>query len=104
MPSHRWLIDRFLEARKRYAWGPQIDYLDHWNRVGWTRLGDEQHPKAMAVLLSDAHEGSKWMEVGRANARFTDLTEHVKDPVLTNDAGWGEFRCQGGSVSVWVQD
>ncbi len=104
LPSHRWLIDRFLDARRRYAWGPQIDYLDHWNRVGWTRLGDEQHPKAMAVLLSDAHEGSKWMEVGRANARFTDLTEHVKEPVVTNDAGWGEFRCRGGSVSVWVQD
>jgi alpha-amylase len=104
MPSHRWLIDRFLEARSLYAWGPQIDYLDHWNRVGWVRLGDEQHPKAMAVLLSDAHEGSKWMEVGRANARFTDLTEHVKEPVVTNDAGWGEFRCRGGSVSVWVQD
>jgi len=104
MPSHRWLIDRFLEARRRYAWGPQIDYLDHWNRVGWTRLGDERHPKAMAVLLSDAHEGSKWMEVGRANARFTDLTEHVKEPVVTNDAGWGEFRCRGGSVSVWVQE
>jgi alpha-amylase len=104
MPSHRWLIDRFLDARRRCAWGPQIDYLDHWNRVGWTRLGDERHPKAMAVLLSDAHEGSKWMEVGRANARFTDLTEHVKEPVVTNDAGWGEFRCRGGSVSVWVQD
>ena len=58
----------------------------------------------MAVLLSDAQEGSKWMEVGRANARFTDLTEHVKEPVVTNDAGWGEFRCRGGSVSVWVQD
>jgi alpha-amylase len=104
MPSHRWLVDRFLDARRRCAWGPQIDYLDHWNRVGWTRLGDEHHPKAMAVLLSDAHEGSKWMEVGRANARFTDLTEHVKEPVVTNDAGWGEFRCRGGSVSVWVQD
>ncbi len=104
MPSHRFLIDRFLEVRRRYAWGPQIDYLDHWNRVGWTRLGDEQHPKAMAVLLSDAHEGSKWMEVARANARFTDLTEHVKEPVVTNNAGWGEFRCRGGSVSVWVQD
>jgi alpha-amylase len=104
LPSHRWLIDRFLDARRRYAWGPQIDYLDHWNRVGWTRLGDEHHPKAMAVLLSDAHEGSKWMEVGRANARFTDLTEHVKESVVTNDSGWGEFRCRGGSVSVWVQD
>jgi alpha-amylase len=104
MPSHRWLIDKFLHARRHYAWGPQVDYLDHWNRVGWVRLGDERHPKAMAVLMSDGHEGSKWMEAGRANARFTDLTEHVKEPVVTNDAGWGEFRCNGGSVSVWVQE
>ena len=29
MPSHRWLIDKFLHARKRYGWGPQVDYLDH---------------------------------------------------------------------------
>jgi alpha-amylase len=104
MPSHRFLIDTFLEARRHYAWGPQVDYLDHWNRVGWVRLGDESHPKAMAVLMSDGQEGSKWMEAGRANATFRDLTGHVKEPVVTNDAGWGEFRCNGGSVSVWVQD
>jgi alpha-amylase len=22
----------------------------------------------------------------------------------TNEHGWGEFRCNGGSVSVWIQD
>lgn len=104
MPSHRFLIDKFLEARRQYAHGPQYDYFDHWNRVGWTRLGDEAHPKAMAVLMSDGPEGPKWMEVGRPNARFSDLTEHVKEPVTTNEHGWGEFRCNGGSVSVWVQE
>jgi len=72
--------------------------------VGWTRLGDEAHPNAMAVLLSDALEGTKWMEVGKSGARFTDLTEHVQEPVTTNEHGWGEFRCNGGSVSVWIQD
>src|SRR5262245_6798651 len=104
MPSHRWLIDKFLHARREYAWGPEYDYFDHWNRVGWTRLGDEKHPKAMAVLMSDGPEGTKWMEVGRPNARFRDLTEHVKEPVVANEHGWGEFRCNGGSVSVWVQE
>jgi alpha-amylase len=104
MPSHRWLIDKFLGARRLYAWGPQKDYFDHWNRVGWTRLGDDEHPRAMAVLLSDGPEGTKWMEVGRPNARFLDLTEHVKEPIMTNEQGWGEFRCNGGSVSVWVQE
>ncbi len=103
MPSHRWLIDKFLYARKHFAYGPQIDYVDHWNRVGWTRLGDEQHPKAMAVLMSDGQEGTKWMDVGRPHMTFKDLTEHVKEPVVTNEQGWGEFRCNGGSVSVWIQ-
>lgn len=103
LPSHRAVIDTLLQARKQYAHGPQYDYFDHWNRVGWTRLGDADHPKAMAVLMSDGAEGTKWMEVGRANARFTDLTGHVKGTVTTNAEGWGEFRCNGGSVSVWVE-
>lgn len=103
MDSHRFLIDKFLYARKQYAYGPQYDYLDNWNVIGWTRLGDENHPKAMAVLMSDGSEGSKWMEVGKPNATFYDLTEHIKETVDTNEHGWGEFRCNGGSVSVWIE-
>lgn len=103
MPSHRWLIDKFLYARRNFAHGKQYDYFDHWNTIGWTRLGDPEHPKAMAVLMSDGPEGNKWMEVGKPNALFTDLTEHVSEPVVTNENGRGEFRCAGGSVSVWVE-
>lgn len=103
LPSHRWLIDKFLYARQNYAYGHQYDYFDHWNCVGWTRLGDEEHPKAMAVLMSDGPEGNKWMEVGQPNTKFIDLTEHIQEPVVTNENGWAEFRCHGGSVSVWIQ-
>ncbi|WP_414545072.1 alpha-amylase [Nostoc sp. CCY0012] len=103
MPSHRWIIDKLLYARKHYAYGPQYNYLDHWNTIGWTRLGDEDHPQGMAVIMSDASEGIKWMEVGKPNTKFIDLTEHIKEPVYTNEWGWGEFRCLGGSVSVWIQ-
>jgi alpha-amylase len=103
MPSHRWIIDKLLYARKHYAYGPQYNYLDHWNTIGWTRLGDADHPQGMAVIMSDGSEGSKWMEVGKPNTKFIDLTEHIKEPVYTNEWGWGEFRCLGGSVSVWVQ-
>ncbi|MBD1885422.1 alpha-amylase [Microcoleus vaginatus] len=104
MPSHRSLIDKFLHARKHFAYGPQYDYFDHWNTIGWTRLGNRKHPQAMAVIMSDGPEGSKWMEVGKPHAKFVDLTGHIKEPVSTNEWGWGEFRCQGGSVSVWVQE
>jgi alpha-amylase len=103
MPSHRWLIDKFLNARREFAWGPQVDYFDDLNRVGWVRLGDKEHPNAMAVLLSDGPEGTKWMDVARPSTKFVDLTEHINEPVMTNESGWGEFRCNGGSVSVWVQ-
>ncbi|BAY97914.1 alpha-amylase [Tolypothrix tenuis PCC 7101] len=104
MPSHRWILDKLLYARQHYAYGPQYNYFDHWNTIGWTRLGDEDHPKAMAVIMSDGAEGNKWMEVGKPNTKFIDLTEHIKEPVYTNDSGWAEFRCLGGSVSVWVQE
>lgn len=103
LDCHRWLIDKFLYARRHYAYGEQIDYFDHPDRVGWTRLGDETHPQGMAVLLSDGDGGSKWMNVGKPNRTFFDLTEHVLEPVQTNEWGWGEFFCLGGSVSVWVQ-
>ena len=56
----------------------------------------------MAILMSDEAGGTKWMEVGFTNATFVDLTEQVKEPVRTNDAGWGEFSGNGGQVSVWV--
>jgi alpha-amylase len=104
MVSHRWILDKLLYARKHYAYGDQYDYFDHFNTIGWTRLGDEDHPKAMAVIMSDGAEGAKWMEVGQPRAKFVDITEHVKDPIYTNDWGWAEFRCNGGSVSVWVQE
>jgi alpha-amylase len=103
LDSHSWLIDKFLYARKHYAYGPQYDYFDHWDIIGWTRLGDQEHPKAMAVLMSDGSGGSKWMEVGKPNTIFHDLTEHIREPVHTNADGWGEFRCNGGSVSVWIE-
>ncbi|MGL4379151.1 MAG: alpha-amylase, partial [Microcoleaceae cyanobacterium] len=103
LPSHRFLIDKFLFARQNFAYGEQYDYLDHFNTIGWTRLGDEDHPKAMAVLMSDGPEGSKMMEVKKPNATFIDITENRKEPIQTNESGWGNFLCNGGSVSVWVE-
>lgn len=102
--SHRFLIDRFLAARRDHAHGSQIDYFDHDNIVGWTRLGDADHPTAMAVLVSNGPGGSKWMDVGRPGGRFRDITGHIDRIVQCNADGWGEFSCPGGSVSVWIQE
>jgi alpha-amylase len=100
--KHQWIIDKLLLARKEYAFGTQYDYFDHANTIGWTRLGTEEHPGGMAVILSNGGNGNKWMEVGQPNKTYIDLTEHIKEPVVTNKDGWADFRCLSGSVSVWI--
>lgn len=104
LPSHRWLIDRFLHARRSRGWGEQFDYFDDPSCVGWTRQGDDEHPGGLAVLLSNAGDASKRMQTSAPGTRFVDLTEHVQEPIVTDDEGWAEFRCNAGSVSVWVPD
>ncbi len=102
LSSHRRVIDLLLDARRRYAWGRQLDYLDHPDLIGWTRQGDLEHPEALAVLLTDGPGGSKWMDTGRPGTRFHNLVGGFTEPVRTNAFGWGEFPVAGGSLSVWV--
>jgi alpha-amylase len=101
---HKRIIDLLLLARWHFAHGAQRNYFDHFNTVGSTRLGTGLHPHAMAVILSDGPEGSKWMDVGKRDADFVDITGHVGGMARSNRDGWAEFRCNGGSVSVWVED
>ena len=102
LDSHQWLIDKFLTARKQYSYGDQQDYFDHVNTVGWTRLGTDEHPGGMAVVISNGDAGTKWMNLNQPNRTYIDITEHISEPVTTNDEGWANFRCEAGSVSVWV--
>jgi len=104
MGSHRFLIDRFLWARHACGHGSQYNYLDHFNLIGWTRVGDGGQRRAMAVLLSDGPEGAKWMNVERKGAVFFDITGHIPWTVTANADGWAEFRTKGGSISVWIED
>ena len=100
--SHRFLIDRFFDARRRFGYGEQHDYFDHPNTIGWVRTGDSNHLGVMAVVLTNGAAGNKWMNAFRPNARFYDATEHFGHEVTTNGDGWGNFPCPGGSVSVWL--
>jgi alpha-amylase len=102
--AHRWLIDKFVWARNAYGFGDQHDYFDHPNTIGWARLGTTEHPGAMAVIMSNGSDGSKWMNMFRPNKTFYDITEHIQEKVTTNADGWGNFHCAGGKVSVWLQE
>lgn len=102
--SQRWMIDKLLWARKTYGYGDQHDYFDHPNTIGWVRTGNESHPGAMAVVMSNGGDGYKWMNVFHPNTKFYDQTEHFSEKVRTNADGWGQFLCKGGKVSVWLQE
>ncbi|MGY6530933.1 MAG: alpha-amylase [Cyanobacterium sp.] len=102
LESHKWLIDKFLWVRQNCAYGEQYDYFDHPNTIGWTRLGDEEHPGGVAVVLTNGEEGFKRMEVGQSNCEYMDLTEHIEQRVTTDDNGWADFPCPAGSISVWI--
>jgi alpha-amylase len=101
--SHRFLIDRFLTARRDYGYGDQHDYFDHPNTIGWLRTGNTQHPGVIAVVMTNGSAGSKWMNTFRPGATFRDATGHIPDPVTADASGWANFRCPDGNVSVWLQ-
>lgn len=103
LPNHRFLLDILLATRRDVAYGAQHDYFDHADCIGWTRTGDAEHPKALAVILSEGHPGEKLMNVERNTATFVDITGHVATAVTTNEQGQGLFKCNAGSVSIWVQ-
>ena len=100
--SHRFLIDKFLAARRDYGFGDQHDYFDHPNTIGWLRTGDAGHPGVMAVVMTNGSDGDKWMNTFRPNARFVDVTGHFPQTVVAGADGWANFPCPGGNVSVWT--
>jgi alpha-amylase len=104
MPSHKILIDRFLYARKIGTFGEQRDYFDHDNTIGWTFSGDDQHPTAMAVLMTNGSDGTKAMDTGKPNTKFVNIDKKEEDDVITDEKGFAEFHCHKGSVSVWLSN
>ena len=99
-------LGKMIKIRHAYAYGVQEDYFDDPHCVGWVRRGDQQHPASgLAVVLSNAEGGTKRMKMGRryAGEHFHDALGNCPEPVTIGADGWGEFRCEGGSVSVWMR-
>lgn len=103
MPSFKQEIDAMLALRHVHTFGDQHDYFDHGNVIGWTFGGDEAHPGAMAVLMSNGDAGEKRMEIGKPGKRFRDAVGRQRGEVVVDDDGYGNFTCDAQSVSVWVE-
>ena len=102
MDSLRWMIDLFLDARRKYTFGRRRDYLDHRHLIGWTFEGDAQH-QSTAWFMTNHEDGTKWMETGKPHAANGGITRHVDGTGQTHEWGWAPFKTRGGKVSVWVE-
>ncbi|CAK1360588.1 Glucan 1,4-alpha-maltohexaosidase [Cercospora beticola] len=103
-PAAGGKIPDMVLCRKLFAYGEQADYMNEANCIGWYRKGDEQHKDGMAVVMSNQGPGSIKMEVGKDKAGhvWTDVLGWEEGEVVIDEEGFGEFRCSGVSVSVWV--
>lgn len=99
-------LDIILEARKKYAYGTQHDYLDDRSIIGWTREGEIAHENSgLASLITVALGGKKTMYVGikHAGEIWGDMTGQNKQDILIDKDGNGEFYVQDGSYSIWIK-
>lgn len=98
-------LGKLIKLRARYAYGEQVDYFDDDHVVGWVRRGDKKHPHSgLAVVLSNGAGGTKRMEMGKeyAGVEFYDALGNCPESVTVDENGFGEFRTEGGNVSVWT--
>lgn len=99
-------LKTLMALRKLKAYGRQYDYFDNPNIIGWTREGDNMHKNSgLAVISSNTFDGQKRMYIGTsfAGEQFIDILEHVPEKVTIDNEGYGVFKTQGKSCSVWVK-
>jgi alpha-amylase len=91
-------------ARKLYAYGEQNDYFEEPNCIGWVRRGTWDRPSGLAVVLSNAGPGTRRMFVGKEHVgeTWSDVLGWEPGEVKIDDEGFGEFKCPGISVAIWV--
>lgn len=92
-----------MRLRMSHAYGTEHDYYDHDNIVGFTREGSDK-TNGLALLVSDGPGGSKNMYVGNSHGGqiYVDALGKCSEEVVIDPDGKGNFRVEGGSISVWI--
>lgn len=106
MASFQTVIDQLLFLRQNYAYGDEQLYFDHPRTIGFTRLGTEEFPNTLAVVLSNGEDGWKDMYVGHQHAGkiYIDYLNGRQDRVEINQDGVGSFPVNGGSIAAYVDE
>lgn len=100
-------LDVMTYLRRTRLFGPQHDYFDDEDVIGWSLEGDEKHPDSgIAVIMTNRCGGEKTMYVGTQHAGeiWIDALSIEEDEITIGEDGCGIFKCTDGSVSVWTKE
>ena len=103
---HTRIIDILLDARRKYAYGDQIEYFDHPSTIGFIRTGDEEHNgSGLVFLMSNDEAGSKIMSLGGKHKGevWHEITGSISEEITLDEEGNGEFSVESRNLAVWVK-
>ncbi|MBW6409373.1 alpha-amylase [Clostridium weizhouense] len=106
-PGFKKELDVILKVRKDYAYGIQHDYIDDKNVIGWTREGDDFHENSgIAALISNGRKDNKTMFIGEKHSGmdFFDISGNIKEKVVIDEKGYGNFSVNSKSYSIWIKE
>jgi alpha-amylase len=99
-------LREMMLVRKELSYGPQHDYFDHPNTIGWVREGNQENQlSGCVVIMTNGSQGYKIMYAGMRHAGkvFIDATGNRPQEIIIGESGDAEFHTSDGSVSVWVR-
>lgn len=94
-----------MELRRDYAYGEERLYMQEPNAIGFTRLGNEEHPGGIAVAISNNGDKFVRMNVGKNKAGkiYYDYLQNHLGEITIDENGDGDFPVYNKSVSVWLE-
>ncbi len=97
-------IDKLLEARKYFAYGPGVEVENNDQDVySYVRKGLDDVPgTGLVMMISDDDSGdtiTKRINSYQPNTKFYDYTGNVSWIVKTDDQGYGEFKLREDEAS-----
>lgn len=99
-------LDKLLNIRKYFAYGDQEDYFKEKNFIAFKRMGTEDNPYKLVVLVSNGKENELRVFLGKEEKGkiYTDYLGNSNEKILIDDDGYGLFKVCEKSISCYVED
>ena len=98
-------IETLIYLRKEKLYGAQHDYFDNKNCIGWALEGDSEHlSSGLAVIMTNGNYAEKKMYIGKNHVgeKFIDALGNNQEEIIIDSEGFGIFKANPKSVSIWV--